>query len=136
MEELYFFSAQVDLTELLQGSEVAAGDPRKAACVWRDARFTLKYSSDALFDFPHWFGFSKRAFKVNLFPFLLLLRGHAGSDLSFFPLSIEAENDAGQKDLKRIWSSEAFCFFTTVLVESVANINSTMNSSRFLKGFI
>uniref|UniRef100_A0A3B4Z260 Mesenteric estrogen dependent adipogenesis n=1 Tax=Seriola lalandi dorsalis TaxID=1841481 RepID=A0A3B4Z260_SERLL len=32
--------------------------------VWRDAFFTLKYYSDALFDFPHWFGFSKRNFKV------------------------------------------------------------------------
>lgn len=87
MEELccfFFFSGQIDLTELLQGSEVATDDPRKAACVWRDAYFTLKYSSDALFDFPHWFGFSKRAFKVNVFPFLLLLRGHAGSYLSFF----------------------------------------------------
>ncbi|XP_062262301.1 mesenteric estrogen-dependent adipogenesis protein-like [Platichthys flesus] len=34
--------------------------------VWRDASFTLKYYSDALFDFPHWFGFSKRNFKLRL----------------------------------------------------------------------
>lgn len=65
---VFFFSGQIDLTELLQGSEAAADDPRKAARVWRDASFTLKYCSDALFDFPHWFGFSKRAFKVNVFP--------------------------------------------------------------------
>ena len=80
----FLFSAQIDLTELLQGSEVAAGDPRKAACRWRDAYFTLKYYSDALFDFPHWFGFSKRAFKVNSFLLLLPLRAHAGSWLTFF----------------------------------------------------
>uniref|UniRef100_A0A3P8W2E3 Mesenteric estrogen dependent adipogenesis n=1 Tax=Cynoglossus semilaevis TaxID=244447 RepID=A0A3P8W2E3_CYNSE len=36
----------------------------KAEPVWRDAAFTLKYHSDALFDFPYWFGFSKRSFKV------------------------------------------------------------------------
>ncbi|CAG00413.1 unnamed protein product [Tetraodon nigroviridis] len=59
------YRVDVDLTELLQGSEVAAGDPRKGACVWRDACFTLKYYTDALFDFPHWFGFSRRAFKLR-----------------------------------------------------------------------
>uniref|UniRef100_A0A3Q4B8C6 Uncharacterized protein n=1 Tax=Mola mola TaxID=94237 RepID=A0A3Q4B8C6_MOLML len=32
--------------------------------VWRNATFTLKYCSDALFDFPYWFGFSKRTIKV------------------------------------------------------------------------
>lgn len=79
-----FCSGQIDLTELLQGSEVVTDGPRKATCVWRDAYFTLKYYSDALFDFPHWFGFSKRAFKVNVFPFLLPLRAHAGSYLTFF----------------------------------------------------
>uniref|UniRef100_A0A3Q3QJK6 Uncharacterized protein n=1 Tax=Monopterus albus TaxID=43700 RepID=A0A3Q3QJK6_MONAL len=33
---------------------------------WRNASFTLKYYSDALFDFPHWFGFSKRKFKSHM----------------------------------------------------------------------
>lgn len=49
---------QIDLSELLRGSEDWTAGP----C---DACFTLKYYSDALFDFSHWFGFSKRAFKVN-----------------------------------------------------------------------
>uniref|UniRef100_A0A3B3BXH5 Mesenteric estrogen dependent adipogenesis n=1 Tax=Oryzias melastigma TaxID=30732 RepID=A0A3B3BXH5_ORYME len=39
--------------------------------VWRDASFTLKYESDALFDFPHWFGFSKRTFKASLQHFFI-----------------------------------------------------------------
>ncbi|XP_030010942.1 mesenteric estrogen-dependent adipogenesis protein [Sphaeramia orbicularis] len=34
--------------------------------VWRDASFTLKYYSDAMFDFPHWFGFSRRTFKLKM----------------------------------------------------------------------
>lgn len=38
----------------------------KVQPVWRDASFTLKYYTDALFDFPHWFGFSKRQFKVGV----------------------------------------------------------------------
>nr|XP_057943209.1 mesenteric estrogen-dependent adipogenesis protein-like [Doryrhamphus excisus] len=33
---------------------------------WADASFTLKYHSDALFDFPYWFGLSKRRFKLRL----------------------------------------------------------------------
>lgn len=41
-------------------------DLMKVKPVWRDASFTLKYYSDALFDFPHWLGFSKRTFKVLL----------------------------------------------------------------------
>ncbi|KAM6984645.1 mesenteric estrogen-dependent adipogenesis protein [Aplochiton taeniatus] len=32
---------------------------------WTDTSFTLKYYSDALFDFPHWFGFSKRQFRIS-----------------------------------------------------------------------
>lgn len=99
---------QIDLTELLQGSEVVTGDPRTAACVWRDACFTLKYYSDALFDFPHWFGFSKRAFKVNLFHFLLPFESTRWVLFDFVFFSIEAENDAGQKYLKRNRSSPAF----------------------------
>ncbi|XP_058885558.1 mesenteric estrogen-dependent adipogenesis protein-like isoform X2 [Acipenser ruthenus] len=33
--------------------------------VWRDTWFVLKYHSDALFDFPFWFGFSKRKFTID-----------------------------------------------------------------------
>ncbi|XP_054611309.1 mesenteric estrogen-dependent adipogenesis protein-like isoform X2 [Dunckerocampus dactyliophorus] len=33
---------------------------------WADASFMLKYHSDALFDFPYWFGLSKRKFKLRL----------------------------------------------------------------------
>lgn len=69
----FFFSSwcQIDFTELLE-SWVAKNlytlndEPIKVAPVWRDASFTLKYYSDALFDFPHWFGFSKRTFKVSV----------------------------------------------------------------------
>lgn len=52
---------QIDLTEALESwaAENLEGEP-----VWSDASFTLKYYSDALFDFPHWFGFSRRHFKV------------------------------------------------------------------------
>lgn len=57
------FFPQIDLSDLLQSSEVMT--PTKATRVWRDAYFTLKYSSDALFDFSHWFGLSKRAFKLR-----------------------------------------------------------------------
>ncbi|TNM84781.1 hypothetical protein fugu_008959 [Takifugu bimaculatus] len=60
--------SQIDLSELLQSSEVMTCDPTKATPVWRDAYFTLKYYSDAMFDFSHWFGFSNRAFKVNAPP--------------------------------------------------------------------
>ncbi|AWO99936.1 Hypothetical protein SMAX5B_006776 [Scophthalmus maximus] len=52
----------IDLTEALESwaAENLEGEP-----VWSDASFTLKYYSDALFDFPHWFGFSRRHFKVR-----------------------------------------------------------------------
>ncbi|XP_010902557.2 mesenteric estrogen-dependent adipogenesis protein [Esox lucius] len=33
--------------------------------VWKDTCFTLKYYSDALFDFPHWLGFSKRQLRIT-----------------------------------------------------------------------
>lgn len=58
--------SQIDLSELLQSSEVMTCDPTKATRVWRDAYFTLKYYSDAMFDFSHWFGFSNRAFNVKI----------------------------------------------------------------------
>lgn len=62
-----FSLCQVDLTEPLESwaeknIHVLSDKPIKT--VWTDASFTLKYYSDALFDFPHWFGFSKRKFKV------------------------------------------------------------------------
>lgn len=61
---------QIDLTELLESWAAenihVTTDPLiKVKPVWRDASFTLKYYSDALFDFPHWFGFSKRTFKAS-----------------------------------------------------------------------
>ncbi|TWW74604.1 Mesenteric estrogen-dependent adipogenesis protein [Takifugu flavidus] len=59
------YRVDIDLSELLQSSEVMTCDPTKATPVWRDAYFTLKYYSDAMFDFSHWFGFSNRAFKAN-----------------------------------------------------------------------
>ncbi|XP_030648534.1 mesenteric estrogen-dependent adipogenesis protein [Chanos chanos] len=42
-------------------------DGKTATPVWIEANFTLKYYSDALFDFPHWFGFSKRQFKISYY---------------------------------------------------------------------
>lgn len=62
------FLFQIDLTEALESwaaKNVTTDDLIKARPVWSDASFTLKYYSDALFDFPHWFGFSKRKFKVS-----------------------------------------------------------------------
>ncbi|XP_013858785.1 mesenteric estrogen-dependent adipogenesis protein [Austrofundulus limnaeus] len=58
------YRVDVDLTEALE-SLVVPEEPKQKP-VWRDASFTLKYYSDALFDFPHWFGFSKRTFKLRL----------------------------------------------------------------------
>ncbi|XP_056911129.1 mesenteric estrogen-dependent adipogenesis protein-like [Takifugu flavidus] len=60
------YRVDIDLSELLQSSEVMTCDPTKATPVWRDAYFTLKYYSDAMFDFSHWFGFSNRAFKLRM----------------------------------------------------------------------
>ncbi|CAK6969055.1 mesenteric estrogen-dependent adipogenesis protein-like isoform X1 [Scomber scombrus] len=56
------YRVDIDLTEALESWT----DLVKVEPVWRDASFTLKYYSDALFDFPHWFGFSKRTFKLRL----------------------------------------------------------------------
>ncbi|XP_053187638.1 mesenteric estrogen-dependent adipogenesis protein-like isoform X2 [Scomber japonicus] len=56
------YRVDIDLTEALESwADLVQVEP-----VWRDASFTLKYYSDALFDFPHWFGFSKRTFKLRL----------------------------------------------------------------------
>ncbi|KAM9729118.1 mesenteric estrogen-dependent adipogenesis protein [Menidia menidia] len=63
------YRLDIDLTEALESfapRSAAAEDRNTVKPVWRDASFTLKYYSDALFDFPHWFGFSKRTFKLKL----------------------------------------------------------------------
>ncbi|XP_070699693.1 mesenteric estrogen-dependent adipogenesis protein [Pempheris klunzingeri] len=65
------YRVDIDLTELLESwvannSHILADRQIQVKPVWRDASFTLKYYSDALFDFPHWFGFSKRTFKLRL----------------------------------------------------------------------
>lgn len=77
LQFLYFgaesdlFWCQVDLTEPLESwaainIHMINDKLLKVKPVWRDASFTLKYHSDALFDFPHWFGFSKRKFNVSI----------------------------------------------------------------------
>ncbi|XP_029924742.1 mesenteric estrogen-dependent adipogenesis protein [Myripristis murdjan] len=64
------YRVDIDLSEVLQ---MWAGrnfrvvtDNGSVTPVWTDTSFTLKYYSDALFDFPHWLGFSKRKFKLGL----------------------------------------------------------------------
>ncbi|KAJ8404728.1 hypothetical protein AAFF_G00335910 [Aldrovandia affinis] len=42
-------------------------DEQKVQVDWRDTCFSLKYYSDALFDFPHWLGFSKCKFKISYY---------------------------------------------------------------------
>ncbi|KAI3373192.1 hypothetical protein L3Q82_006501 [Scortum barcoo] len=64
------YRVDIDLTELLESLaaenlQITTDPLTKVKPVWRDACFTLKYYSDALFDFPHWFGFSKRKFKLR-----------------------------------------------------------------------
>ncbi|XP_044078088.1 mesenteric estrogen-dependent adipogenesis protein-like [Siniperca chuatsi] len=64
------YRVDIDLTELLESwaaknIHIITDKLTKVKPVWRDASFTLKYYSDALFDFPHWFGFSKRKFKLR-----------------------------------------------------------------------
>ncbi|XP_075887864.1 mesenteric estrogen-dependent adipogenesis protein [Nelusetta ayraudi] len=58
------YRVDIDLAELLE-SCVICSPPVKVSPAWTNASFTLKYSSDALFDFAHWFGFSKRLFKLR-----------------------------------------------------------------------
>lgn len=64
------YRVDIDLTELLESwaaenIHMETDQIIKVKAVWRDTSFTLKYYSDALFDFPHWFGFSKRKFKLT-----------------------------------------------------------------------
>lgn len=56
------------MAELL--AECVTSPQVKVAPVWTNSSFTLKYSSNALFDFAHWFGFSKRSFKVSVSEFI------------------------------------------------------------------
>ncbi|MEQ2206814.1 hypothetical protein XENOCAPTIV_003220, partial [Xenoophorus captivus] len=66
-------STIIDLSEILESLaavDVIAENLMKCNPTWKDSSFTLKYYSDALFDFPHWFGFSKRSFKASLLLFL------------------------------------------------------------------
>lgn len=63
------YTVDVDVSAALQGwmrenSQALAG-LKKMERTWKDTHFTIKYRSDALFDFPYWFGFSKRQFKVS-----------------------------------------------------------------------
>lgn len=62
------FFVKVDVSAALQGwvgeNIQILVDAEKVKPTWKDAHFTIKYRSDALFDFPYWFGFSKRQFKV------------------------------------------------------------------------
>ncbi|XP_042354499.1 mesenteric estrogen-dependent adipogenesis protein-like [Plectropomus leopardus] len=65
------YRVDIDLTELLESwaakhIHIITDKQIKVKPVWRDSSFTLKYYSDALFDFPHWFGFSKRKFNLRL----------------------------------------------------------------------
>ncbi|XP_070773755.1 mesenteric estrogen-dependent adipogenesis protein [Enoplosus armatus] len=65
------YRVEIDFSELLESwaaknIHITTDEPLKVKPVWRDASFTLKYYSDALFDFPHWFGFSKRKFNLRL----------------------------------------------------------------------
>ncbi|XP_040906980.1 mesenteric estrogen-dependent adipogenesis protein-like [Toxotes jaculatrix] len=65
------YRVDIDLTDAVESwaeknTHIKTGKLIKHKPLWRDASFTLKYYSDALFDFPHWFGFSKRNFKLRL----------------------------------------------------------------------
>lgn len=63
------YRVDIDLTEEIESwaaKNLISEDLMKVKPVWRDASFTLKYYSDALFDFPHWLGFSKRTFKLRM----------------------------------------------------------------------
>ncbi|KAM6983744.1 mesenteric estrogen-dependent adipogenesis protein [Tautogolabrus adspersus] len=65
------YRVDIDLTEVLErwgakNLHIIPDKPIKVKPVWKDTCFTLKYYSDALFDFPHWLGFSKRKFNLIL----------------------------------------------------------------------
>ncbi|KAI1893584.1 hypothetical protein AGOR_G00125230 [Albula goreensis] len=65
------YSVKIDFSDLLQ---IWAGesfhlpvDGQKIKVDWQNTCFCLKYHSDALFDFSHWLGFSKREFKISYY---------------------------------------------------------------------
>lgn len=65
------YRVDIELTEALDSwatktSNMSSNRLMSSKPVWRDAFFTLKYYSDAMFDFPYWFGFSKRKFKLKI----------------------------------------------------------------------
>lgn len=102
-----------------QNLHIATDEKVKVPPGWRDFSFTIKYYSDALFDFPHWFGFSKRTFKVSLLLFLSVFVG-VGPLLTCVFLhtsaSIKAENDMNSRGLRRVsWLHfDGLCFFSNV----------------------
>ncbi|XP_043085282.1 mesenteric estrogen-dependent adipogenesis protein-like isoform X2 [Puntigrus tetrazona] len=63
------YAVDVDVSAALHGwvgeSFHILVDVEKVKPIWKDAHFTIKYRSDALFDFPYWFGCSKRQFRVS-----------------------------------------------------------------------
>uniref|UniRef100_A0A3Q1HCT0 Uncharacterized protein n=1 Tax=Anabas testudineus TaxID=64144 RepID=A0A3Q1HCT0_ANATE len=62
------YRVDIDLSEALMScvGNIITNKEVKVRSVRIHALFTLKYCSDALFDFPHWFGFSKRQFNLRL----------------------------------------------------------------------
>ncbi|XP_026228717.1 mesenteric estrogen-dependent adipogenesis protein isoform X3 [Anabas testudineus] len=62
------YRVDIDLSEALMScvGNIITNKEVKVRSVRIHALFTLKYCSDALFDFPHWFGFSKRQFNVTV----------------------------------------------------------------------
>uniref|UniRef100_A0A8C2Z9X4 Uncharacterized protein n=2 Tax=Cyclopterus lumpus TaxID=8103 RepID=A0A8C2Z9X4_CYCLU len=65
------YKVEIDLTESLESwaainSHLLTDNRMPVKPVWRDFSFTLKYYSDAFFDFAHWFGLSKRKFDLRV----------------------------------------------------------------------
>ncbi|XP_072231521.1 mesenteric estrogen-dependent adipogenesis protein [Leuresthes tenuis] len=78
------YRVDIDFTEALEScalQDITIDDLEEVKLVWRDASFSLKYYSDALFDFPKWFGYSKRTFKAS---YLFLFSFHVCHHLHFF----------------------------------------------------
>ncbi|KAL2094658.1 hypothetical protein ACEWY4_009377 [Coilia grayii] len=62
------YSVEIDLSQALHGWVERRKNVLPSVLKgksWGICSFTLKYHSDALFDFPFWFGLSKRNFKIN-----------------------------------------------------------------------
>ncbi|XP_061752762.1 mesenteric estrogen-dependent adipogenesis protein-like isoform X1 [Nerophis ophidion] len=63
------YQVEMDLSETLDtwaASNLPKDDRTGLRPGWTGASFTLKYHSDALLDFPHWLGLSRRKFKLQL----------------------------------------------------------------------